>query len=344
MAINFNTQVNSLYASYVASDAAYQSPGTYGIPAADVEGVISAITVSDAGTGYTSTPNVTFSGGTAGSGATASARMKVLTAAVNAAGTGYAPGDTVTLTVTGGTVTTRPIITVATAKLVSATIAAGGSGYGNAQTFNATVVGGTQTVAAQVNVTSNAGGQITTVNSVSTAGSYTVLPTLAGAATTGGSGTGLTLNLVFGVNTITISTAGVASVVGTAATQFATSGSGTGLTLNTMTWGVDSVVVTAGGTGYKGTPPTVNFSSGAAAATAVIGNLSEQRLLTLIETVAAYMGSCSSVSEVYAARDILRQMLAKTYSVGAAFNASTVKTAVVKAGVQKYATQPRSDA
>ena len=67
MPINFNSQINSLFAANVASDAAYQSPGTYGIPTADIVGTLSSVTMTAAGTGYTSIQ--TF-GVTTGTGAT----------------------------------------------------------------------------------------------------------------------------------------------------------------------------------------------------------------------------------------------------------------------------------
>jgi len=83
-------------------------------------------------------------------------------------------------------------------RLTGATVAAGGTGYGNAQTFDVTLVGGLGIVAV-VNVTSNAGGVITTVNSVTAAGSYKDKPANA-IATVGGTGTGLTLNGTFSDN------------------------------------------------------------------------------------------------------------------------------------------------
>lgn len=80
----------------------------------------------------------------------------------------------------------------------SAALAAGGSGYAASSTFNVNVSGGTETTAAVVNVTTNASGVVTTINSVSTAGNYSVLPANP-AATTGGSGSGLTLTITWGV-------------------------------------------------------------------------------------------------------------------------------------------------
>jgi hypothetical protein len=162
---------------------------------------------------------------------------------VLAPGTVYAPNDTITLA--GGTFSTAAVVTVATVQLVSATINAGGTGYGASQTFNVTVSGGTFTTAAVVNVTSDGSGVVTTVNSITTPGNYTVLPSLTGNAVTGGTGTGLTLNLVFGVLTVTVSNPGLYSVQPTTFTQGSTSGSGTGATFNNSTWAfISSRIIT----------------------------------------------------------------------------------------------------
>ncbi len=97
MAITFNSQINSLYTANVATEAAYQAPGTYGITAADVNSAITSVTVTLAGTGFTVLPTVAFAGT---GGATATAKAKVVSATVAAAGTGGTPG---TQTVTGTT-------------------------------------------------------------------------------------------------------------------------------------------------------------------------------------------------------------------------------------------------
>ncbi len=154
---------------------------------------------------------------------------------LNAAGTVYAPTDTITLS--NGV--THPVITVNTVKLVTATIhlAGGGTGYGSATTFNVTVVGGVGT-AAVVNVTSSAIGVVTIINSITTVGSYTTLPaTLSGNMVTGGTGTGLSLDLTFGINTFSLTTPGTFTTEVTTFTQVSSSGSGTGATFKTPIYG-----------------------------------------------------------------------------------------------------------
>jgi hypothetical protein len=99
-------------------------------------------------------------------------------------GTGYTAG--------GETLTGQTLYYSA----ASATILAGGSGYAASSTFNVTVSGGTETTAAVLNVTTNASGVITTVNSITTGGNYSVLPANP-AAVTGGTGTGATFDVTW---------------------------------------------------------------------------------------------------------------------------------------------------
>lgn len=201
------------------------------------------------GSGYAISDTLTLSGGTVESSDFAdititSASLAALN--VNAAGTGYAPSDTITLA--GGVALTRGVVTIQTVKLVSATINAGGTGYGNTQTFTATVAGGTHSSTAQISVTSDVSGVVDTINSVSQAGSYTVLPTLTANVATGGTGSGLTLDLVFGILTKTITTNGEYTTTATSFTQFSTSGTGTGATFNGATFGLDNYSISDPGT------------------------------------------------------------------------------------------------
>lgn len=346
MAINFNTQILSLYGASVASDAAYQSPGTYGLPASYTgAGGVGQIIIGGTNNAYTSAPTFSVSdSGSTGSGFTGTVYMKMATAAINAAGTGYAPGDKITLTFgTPVSASTKSILNVVSVKLISASIVAGGTGYGNAQTFNVTVAGGTAGTAAVISVTSDAGGAVVTVNSVGTAGSYTVLPAnIATNAATGGTGTGLTLALVWGVNAISVSTPGQYTAVATTATQASTTGSGTGFTSQTQTFSVDSVLITAAGTNYSGTL-TGTFSAGNATAQVYpdASNKAEERILTLIDVVQSFVGSAGNVEEVQVARDILWRMLSRINTGGPVPSLSDIATATQKAGVVKFSKRLR---
>jgi hypothetical protein len=81
-----------------------------------------------------------------------------------------------------------------TGELVSATIQNGGTGYTNG-TQTLTLTGGTFTTAAQVSV-EVVGGVVTSINSITVPGSYTANPSNP-VSTTGGGGTGATLNCTF---------------------------------------------------------------------------------------------------------------------------------------------------
>lgn len=155
------------------------------------------------------------------------------TLAVNAAGTGYVPGNFIYPS--GGTQTTQAILQVTTTKVVSATVAAGGSGgTPGTQTVTGTTGTGTKFTAS---VTVSGGGAITAVLSILTGGSYTVNPTtLTAEPVTGASLTGAQLNVVMGVSTITIVNPGVFTTTSLTFTQGSTSGSGTGATFSTATY------------------------------------------------------------------------------------------------------------
>jgi hypothetical protein len=131
-------------------------------------------------------------------------------------------GGTAVASVTLGTLgsyTVRPTITFSapdlanvggvtatgtvTSEVLSATIS-GGTGYGNAQTFDLTVntAGGT----AILNVTSTAGGAITTVNSITSRGSFEALSAVT--SISGGTGTGAVPVLTYRAKAIVITNQG----------------------------------------------------------------------------------------------------------------------------------------
>lgn len=149
--------------------------GVYGVSAAELAegavGQVASVVVSSPGSGFTVRPTVGFVGGgqqvtTAVATATAKVVAVSLGGGAAAAGANYGAGDVVTIDTTG---------------------AAGASATAN------------------VNVlTVNASGSVLTL-SINTAGSFTTLPTTkANNITVGGNGTGLLVNLLFGVNTVTV--------------------------------------------------------------------------------------------------------------------------------------------
>ena len=155
---------------------------------------ISAIAVSAGGSGYTSAPTVTISGG-GGSGATARAVLTagaVSSIVVTRKGSGYGPA----VTLTGGSPTTAarlvPVMNTA-GVITSVTIASGGAGYGSTPTVVFTGGSGSGAVA-----TATLTGGVVTAITVSNGGTGYV-PTV---TITGGSGTGATAGAVTRVATV----------------------------------------------------------------------------------------------------------------------------------------------
>ncbi len=104
-------------------------------------------------------------------------------------------------TITGGVTATG---TVTSLGGVSATIAGGGTGYTAGNVL--TVVGGTFSSASTITVNTVSGGVITGAT-LTNGGTYTVIPTNP-VSVTGGSGTGATFNVTYGILGLSITTAG----------------------------------------------------------------------------------------------------------------------------------------
>lgn len=342
MAINFTSDVFGLYATNIAADADYASPGNFNLPGSTA-GAVASVTITNAGSGYTLPPGVTFSSG-GGSGAAGTAVMTATgigtTFTVTADGTGYTAIPTATIAGGGGTGGTATV----SLKAVAVTIAAGGTGYGASQTFTASVVGGTGT-ATQVSVTSNGSGVVTTVNSISVAGNYTVLPTLSGVATTGGAGTGLTLNLVMGVSALTRTAAGSGYTALPTVTISGGGGTGGTATATLTATTVASITITNGGDGFE-TPPTVGFTGGgggsAAAGTAVLNGTRNRYLLLFVELFRSYVATMTSKSEVKTATELLGKMMQEMKAGGATLDASVMALRVKTAALRHMAKQNRT--
>jgi hypothetical protein len=243
---------------------------------ASLNNFISSVSVTAAGS-YATLPTAGTTGN--GTGAVFALTMKAVSATAAAAGTGYAPTNTITLT--GGTHTINTVLTVATTKLVSVAVNAGGANYLVGDTI--TLAGGTFGTAAVLTVATVSGGAITGVT-ISNGGSYTANSTTFTQGATSGVGSGATFNTgLFGVNTATVSTPGAYTVLpASPVAQGSTTGSGTGATFTTL-WGLLSVAVTSGGTGYDSTSifsVTGGGGSGGATGTLAIGAAGTPNLTT----------------------------------------------------------------
>ena len=120
------------------------------------------------------------------------------------AGTSYTSQPTVAITAptTAGGVQATATVTIVLAAVSS--IAGGGTGYTAGDVL--TISGGTSAQTAQLTVSTVSAGVITAVT-VSRGGDYTVAPSNP-ASVTGGTGSGATFNLTFGILTFTITNAG----------------------------------------------------------------------------------------------------------------------------------------
>ena len=211
---------------YTSATAAFSGGGGGSGAAGTViisTGVVTGTTSLVGGSGYTTAPTVTFSGG-GGSGATATA------------------------TVSGGVVTGITIITGGTGYTSAPSIAFSGPGTGASAT--AVILGQ---------------GQIAGVTITNAGSGYTTAPTV----TISGTGTGATAQAVLapvGVASVTVVDGGSGFTTNPLITFKGGGGAGaTGITILNPT-SISAVNVTAGGSGYT-SAPTVNFQGGGSGAT-----------------------------------------------------------------------------
>ena len=138
-------------------------------------GAVASITVTAGGSGYTSTPTVSITGG-GGTGATATAVVTssaVSSITVTAGGSGYTTAPTVSLTGGGGTGATATAVVTGSA-VTSITVTAGGSGYTTAPTVSITGGGGTGATATAV----LAGSAVASITVTAGGSGYTTAPTV----------------------------------------------------------------------------------------------------------------------------------------------------------------------
>jgi FtsP/CotA-like multicopper oxidase with cupredoxin domain len=218
-------------------------------------GQIGSITLTTGGSGYSSAPTVSFSGG-GGSGATAALTFvgaNVNSLALTAGGTGYTTAPTV---VFGGGGGVGAAATATITRMVNAvTVTNRGSGYLTPPAVSFSGGGGTGAAA-----TANITGIVSSVTVANRGSGYTTAPAV---VFTGGGGTGAiaVANISGGrVQSVTVTNGG--SGYSSAPTVSFTGGGGTGATATAARISVvASVSVTNGGSGYTSVP-TVSFSGG----------------------------------------------------------------------------------
>jgi hypothetical protein len=168
-----------------------------------------------------------------------------------------APGSYATLPSLSATIGSGATLTPRM-KAVSATVAAAGSGYAAGDTI--TLAGGTSTTATVITVDTVSGGAIATYT-ITTAGNYSALPTSpVSQASTSGSGTGATFNVLWGLLSVTVGAGGTGYTPSSA--LVVSGGGGTGGAAGTLTLSpsnppeLDTYTLTGGTDGITGVDGT----------------------------------------------------------------------------------------
>ena len=229
---------------------------------------VSSIEITDNGSGYLQAPIVSFTGGDPVVGATATAYLSdwgsIVAVNNTTAGAGYTDLPSVQIVSQGSGAEADQV----TFKCVSATISATGQNYRVGDILS--VIGGTGTAATiRVNDT-NTSGAVTSIT-IANGGNYSILPTVSGAATsaTPGGGSGCTVNLSFGISSISLLNAGTGYIG--VPKIIITSSTGTGAEASATLYGgsVHEIIITNSGYGYLDVS-SVSFDSGSGATGSVI--------------------------------------------------------------------------
>jgi hypothetical protein len=217
--------------------------------------------------------------GAQGSGATATANLKVVTVSTTVNGDGttghnYTPGTFVQ--VIGGTSTTGAAnVEIASATWNAVGVNNAGSGYSANDLLTFSFAGWSTPAVIKVN-TVNGTGAIQTV-SIQNGGIYTGTSLPPGpypaSSNTSVTGVNATLNVQYGVYSFgPVISGGDYTILPTNPVSFTYGGSGAGAKAN-LVYGISTVHVTAGGSGYE-VPPAVTFSSGNGSAHTVLSGSS----------------------------------------------------------------------
>jgi FtsP/CotA-like multicopper oxidase with cupredoxin domain len=220
-------------------------------------GQIGSIALTNGGSGYSSAPTASITGG-GGTGATAAltfggATVDSLT--LTAGGSGYTAAPAVTISGGGGTGATASATITRIVRTI--TVTNGGAGYTSAPTVSFTGGGGTGATA----VATVSAGRVTAVTVTNGGSGYTSAP---GVRFTGGGGNGARATAtITGVVNGLLLTNGGAGYSSNPTVGFTGGGGGTGATAPAtfLPGFVASLIMTNAGTGYT-SAPTITFSGG----------------------------------------------------------------------------------
>ncbi len=232
-------------------------------------GPLPGLSLTSGGSGYTSAPGVSVTGG-GGTGALGTTQIGGVTGTtITAGGTGYTSAPTVDFTAGGGTGATG---TAQISGVNNITVTNGGTGYTSPPDVTITGGGGTGAVAT---ATLTAGA----VTAVTVSNGGTGYKSPVAVSITGGGGTGATAycEVLNGViqNTVVVTNGGSGYTTAPAVAFFDAGGQGATAVATVAGGQVTAVTITNGGSGFS-TAPSVTFTGGGlaalgATATATIG-------------------------------------------------------------------------
>lgn len=223
---------------------------------------INSITLTNEGSGYTSTPSVTVSGGDPQRNGQAFAVLapygNISYIVVGNQGAGYHYPPSVQISAQGsGAVATEVIY-----KVVSIDVNEAGTNYRLGDLLTVTAGGSGTLASARVTSINLSGGVLTA--SIVDPGSYDTLPSLVNASTSvaPGGGNGCTLDLTMGISSIVVASGGQQYTAPPLITITGGGGGSGALAVAVLTAGtVSSITVTDAGSGYTAAP-TVSITSG----------------------------------------------------------------------------------
>ncbi|MBI5768012.1 MAG: PD40 domain-containing protein [Verrucomicrobia bacterium] len=248
--------------TYFASAKFGFAPGSTATGTATLSAAVTEVVLTAFGSGYTSAPTVSFTGGGGGSGAAGTAIVAngaVIAVHLTAAGSGYTSAPTVSFTGGGGSGAT------ATAQIVgsvaSIAVAGAGSGYGN--TPDILISGGAGGSGAAASLSRNAAttgvGTVTVTNAGGSG--YTSAPTV---SFSGGGGTGAaaTATISGAISSVTINSGGAGYTSPTVSFVGGGGGSGAAATATVTSGAISAITITSAGSGYASAPTVVLSEAG----------------------------------------------------------------------------------